>query len=290
MSSIKQDLSIFCLIAVVSCLCGCGSHSNPVGPSGNSTATPASTPVATPNATQTAISIQATQTAAGNFPPATQTAVVVQATQTAVAVIATQTAVVVAANETTVAVHATQTTVAVVATETAVAGSGATTTQVLWKNGVLASQWWGQPLTMFSSPSNSFSTVSVTDGISGDSSVLAISQTISGDIASSIFFEIPYSNAFNASNYASGHIQFDLKLGPAFSAGEEIIGEYNAGGCIWPSISGLNQTSFTHISVPISTGICNTINGFWQIVILDENGSGSTGIQFYIDNLQITSN
>ena len=251
-------------------------------------------------ATQTAVAV-ATQTAAAQATQAvvaaTQTAVA-QATQT-MAVQQTQTAVV-PATQTAVA-QATQTQVAAQATQTYVAGLPTpvpATAQTIWKNGVLSAALWGQAVST-NQNSAQISNASVTDAITSDSTVLSVACNPAALVSFSTAFYI--STSVNAGNYyAAGHIQFDLMGGGAYSSsGSTTTVCFNNGSCSW-TISGISKTQFIHYSLPFtSVASCYSGTSAGNIVaftsitfqgVETSFGSLGAGVQFYIDNLQITPN
>jgi hypothetical protein len=219
-----------------------------------------------PIATQTAVAVIATQTA-----------VAVQATQTEAVVIATQTAVVVETQ--TAIVQATQTAV-VAATQTAVATNPIT--QSIWQNGTTGC-WAGN---------------CGTGGISiQDAEHWSTFATVSNAMEWTVtvggfnFFEPTFSlqNSQNQSAFANGHLQFDVELGQAVSNYSAITIFAMGGSNVNLNLATLSNTSFTTVTIPLST--------------LGTNGTGlmSTDIQFnatqsvgavliYFNNVEWTSN
>lgn len=184
-------------------------------------------------------------------------------------------------------------------TSTSVVVSGV---QTLWKDGNQASHWWGQSPSLISGPaSNCGSTdllvpASVSDNVDGGNTVLQFTATENG---AGCAFLIP--SPVNATSYyASGHIQFDIELGPGFNGSNSIINvQYGMDGnvCTSETLGGLSTGSFTHVSVPFNNDFISNCNstGSMQLVGLNvaynNSGCGNlSGIQFYFNNLQITPN
>lgn len=146
------------------------------------------------------------------------------------------------------------------------------------------------------SPIGSIGTVSIIDNISGDTLALAYtanSNTATANYCNAINFFIT-NGPINATNYyASGHIQFDIMLGPAYSSLYPIVVAYGQGAvCTSSPIPGLSQSAFTHVSIPLQGGFngCNETGTVVIMFIGITEANIPVGIQFYIDDVQWTPN
>jgi|GEM_PF-2498490 len=174
----------------------------------------------------------------------------------------------------------------------------AATAQVLWKNGVKGS-WWGHAVDVgVAYPAQgSVALATVTDTLTGDTKALVYKGNgAAAPYQSNIIFY--FSGASNASNYYStGHIQYDLMLGPAFGAGNSLWTAYRnpAGACVSPSMpgSGFSATSFTHVSVALAGGFgsCNDTAMVNRVGIGIPGGETvPAGLQYYVNDVEWTPN
>lgn len=200
-----------------------------------------------------------------------------------------------------------------VPTETPYAGTPtptpvAATAQTFWDDGILGSPW-GESLFMWTKGSDVNATV--TDNIDGSPTVLQCSAVSGGLASPAVVASFAYTNYWLASNisnyYASGNIQADIELGPAFSTTTSmlIVGYGNtfwapttAYGCNSSPLTGLSTSTFTHVSIPFSTGFngCDETDGSFSVYVEAISDAGYTGanlspgVQFYVNNVQITPN
>jgi hypothetical protein len=180
-----------------------------------------------------------------------------------------------------------------VATATPCAACPSPVTQTVLKNGVV-NPLWGQAVTLTNTGVSAYY-ANVTDNLTGDTVALAISTTAG---SYNCFFTIP--TPVNISNYyANGHLQFDVKAANASTL--VFYASYgntnNGNGCSATPVQGLSQTQFVHVSIPLSTlgsGSCGGPSGAASLVSVNEFGgydlNASPGVQFYLNNYQITPN
>jgi|GEM_PF-3669566 hypothetical protein len=178
-----------------------------------------------------------------------------------------------------------------------------TANQLFWANGVTGTPW-SYNLTLVYNGSGG--TAAVTDTVNGDGTVLQVSSNGSATYAFIEFYlaplplpPLPAQGMDITAYYPSGHLQFDVELGPASDVANTTMtigyGGVVSGACRSTAIPGLSATSFTHVSVPMTSGFpaCNVTGNFAMIGISATDGSGGNmapGIQFYLNNVQLTSN
>ncbi|GEM_PF-3285749 len=177
---------------------------------------------------------------------------------------------------------------------------------LIYKNGNLYP--WGNGFFQTPSTAGGTSTLSVPmgDGLTGDSNALELVQTNNtGGPVTSTFGLYAVDTSSNPANqdmngyYASGHLQFDLKLGlPP-----------GAGGITYLAVQGTaasqtvvftlnptdyNQTNFAHVSVPIASvyppsNITTQVSNAFAITYR-EAPNGSNQAVLYLNNIQWTTN
>jgi hypothetical protein len=172
---------------------------------------------------------------------------------------------------------------------------------VLWENGTTG-LWGGQVVSVSSDGNGDLSNAAVTDPFTNDATVLEGYGPATSSAGVDMFFTLPIYAAGGgidqSAYYSSGHIQFDIELGPNLSSNTIQISYYNnnGGGC-GPIVisSGLSTTTFTHVSIPFATafGSCDgmaEVSGLTMIVGNQSGQSVAPGLEFYINDLQITPN
>ncbi len=132
--------------------------------------------------------------------------------------------------------------------------------QVIWSNGSPCS-WFGNALTPQSPPNCPVTPATITgpDPISGDSNVLYLPQVSPVNFCG--IYKITSTVAVLPSSYYSGHLQFDIQLGqPAVNYSAVTISFWNSTlSDSWayafppPTLNNLSNTTFTHISIPITS-------------------------------------
>ncbi len=142
--------------------------------------------------------------------------------------------------------------------------------------------------------------VSTPDPISGDSTSLQFSATAVATPVNAYFLIAAPENP--GTYYASGHLQFDIKLEQSSTGTFEVGFGYEANpptptttntSFYSISASSLSLTSFTHISIALSTftpNSANVIEPFYIIGPLGVAGEPNAQKAFTIDNIQWTSN
>jgi hypothetical protein len=180
--------------------------------------------------------------------------------------------------------------------------------QTLWKDGVAGPDWWNQPLTVAAdnAVAGSIASVAGPDPVTGDGTVLQYSATGSA-ATGGILFSIPI--PVNGYDYLdNGHLQFDMMLGPAWSSANTIDTFFRDDpGFVFPwgqtnqmtQVTGLSTTAFVHVSLPLTwtagypyanaLGIGLMPAGQLYIGVFTP-GTIPAGVQFYVDNVQLTAN
>lgn len=166
---------------------------------------------------------------------------------------------------------------------------------VLYKNGTYEG-WFGEAVnpSLSGNASGSFSNATgVTDTATGDTTALLVDVGLldSSCSAGPAYFQISGGIGERASAYSNGHLQFDAMLGPNYVGSGFVIGINVPSGNVCQSSqndvtvssSTLNSSTFTHVSIPISSLSANVSD-----VGTPLNLMATTDI--YLDNIQWTAN
>ena len=156
----------------------------------------------------------------------------------------------------------------------------------IYKNGTYGT-WFGESLAG-SAFEATFSTVSKTDALTGDTQVLQINEQPGGAAR----FTISGAIGEDASSFVGGHLEFDVMLG-ANAAGQTLFPGFAFASTDVSTLT-LSSTSFTHISLPFSTFGFTASTGQPNISVpfsfVIGNGPEIGTMTVYLNNIQWVHN
>ncbi len=167
---------------------------------------------------------------------------------------------------------------------------GSSSAEVVWKNGV-SGPFFGDTPGVAGGAGASVAVVAATDPISGDSQAVQVSN------GTSPFGMVTFQtiSAHDASAYASGHVQFDLRMDTSTAStvtlywgvqyqGSQTFNHVNLNAAAFP------VGSFVHVSEPVSAFSQGSSQDLrYLIVPLAVYVAGGTGPLFTIDNVRWTA-
>jgi len=170
--------------------------------------------------------------------------------------------------------------------------------QTLWDKGPGA-RWWGEALGVDSNNQavGDSGTATIADPVQGSRTLLCYvtraSSSPGGYVGGLAFHTLSGAGLDAGSYYATGRIQFDIMLGPAFDPATDAIKVFygdGSVGCGSQALGGLSAKAFTHVSLPFADfgEACDATSLVNYLTIADTDPGGRPGVQFYVDKVRVT--